>query len=259
VKVMKIISFRLRGKMAHFRKFYSNSSSLSYFIPPRTTLAGIIAGLLGKERDSYYDEFSLQQCKIGLAVCSPVKKTMQKLNNLMIKSTSDFNGSAEFHSQTATEFVIPQDIQSGFIDYQIWLHHNQPDVMKAIIDLFFLKDGFPGYRSQGIALSLGTAFNLGWIEDVDLGNEGEEVTKLSNVAIPSIIPMNKIREFNIGEMSKESYFLVKEEVPLEFDSQRRITEKGLGNMLINLACCPVPISTDSYIQLKDGKNIVWME
>ena len=70
---LKIFSFHLRGKMAHFRKYYSNSSALSYFIPPRTTVVGILAGLLGRERDTYYNEFSLKKCNIALAIQSPIK------------------------------------------------------------------------------------------------------------------------------------------------------------------------------------------
>lgn len=55
---MKIIIFELWGKFAHFRKFYTNSSSLSYSVPPRTTIEGIIAAILGYERDSYYEKFN---------------------------------------------------------------------------------------------------------------------------------------------------------------------------------------------------------
>ncbi|HBM79479.1 MAG TPA: CRISPR-associated protein Cas5, partial [Clostridiaceae bacterium] len=59
---MQVISLHFKGKMAHFRKYYSNSSALSYFIPPRTTIIGIVAGFLGYERDTYYEDFSLENC-----------------------------------------------------------------------------------------------------------------------------------------------------------------------------------------------------
>ena len=64
--LMEILAFNIRGKFAHFRKFYSNSSALSYFIPPRTTIIGLIAGMLGLERDSYYEDFSLDNCDTGV-------------------------------------------------------------------------------------------------------------------------------------------------------------------------------------------------
>ncbi len=63
---MKITVFDLYGKFAHFRKFYTNSSSLTYLIPPRTTIEGIIAALLGYERDSYYDVLSVDKLNIAV-------------------------------------------------------------------------------------------------------------------------------------------------------------------------------------------------
>ncbi|MCS7245973.1 MAG: CRISPR-associated protein Cas5, partial [candidate division WOR-3 bacterium] len=46
-----LISFELKGKFAHFRAFYSNATAISYYFPPRTTLVGLVAGILGRERD----------------------------------------------------------------------------------------------------------------------------------------------------------------------------------------------------------------
>ena len=47
---MRGVIFDIEGKFAHFRKIYTNSSSLSYLVPPRTTVQGIIAAMLGYER-----------------------------------------------------------------------------------------------------------------------------------------------------------------------------------------------------------------
>lgn len=255
---MKIITFKLMGKMAHFRKFYSNSSSLSYFIPPRTTLAGMIAGLLGYSRDTYYEEFSLSTFKVALSVAAPIKKTMQKVNNLMIKSANDLNGSAEYHSQTAMEFVIPHNIRSGFLTYQVWLYHENPQLMERIERVLISSDGLPFYRSLGTSLSLGTAFTLGWIDDAKI-IEGSLINGTHPVKMNSVLPMKKVKEICVKEMVKETYFLIKEEVPLEFDSNRRITENGLGNIVINLSSHPVPVMVDTYIALETGELITWME
>ena len=59
---MKIIVFDIKGKFAHFRKFYTNSSSLTYGIPPRTAICGILAAILGLERDSIMKSLVLRKC-----------------------------------------------------------------------------------------------------------------------------------------------------------------------------------------------------
>ncbi|WP_066632522.1 CRISPR-associated protein Cas5 [Desulfolucanica intricata] len=253
---MKIISFHLRGKMAHFRRYYSNSSALSYFIPPRTTLVGIIAGLLGRERDDYYDQFSLDVCKIAVAACAPVKKCMQKLNLLMVKKVGDLNGSAEHHSQTATELIIPQNIRTGIIDYKIWVHHRDKKIMNELEQI--LITGTPGYKSLGISVGLGTAFNLGWLEG-GLITEGEDREENIELPVDSVIPIKKLIGIQAQQMSAAEYRLVKEEIPLEFNSQRQITERGLGNMVINLNGGSVPAKVKSYTRLESGSFIMWME
>ncbi|TEB13234.1 hypothetical protein Pmgp_00530 [Pelotomaculum propionicicum] len=254
-KVMKILSFRLQGKMAHFRRYYSNSSALSYTVPPRTTVAGMVAGLLGYPRDSYYGIFSLDHCRVALMNGSPVKKQMQKMNLLMIKSPNDLNGSQDFHSQTPTELVIPQDIRKGFLDYRIWFYHKDPGIMDELEHL--LKTARPGYCSRGVSLALGTAMHLGWMI-FDGATAGKEVVPAGPVPVLSVIPMPKLERIEFGE-SPVSYRLIREELPLEFDGDRLATERGKADMLISLTGSPVTARVSSAVMLDDGTYITWME
>lgn len=52
------IGFDVAADYAHFRKVGNNSAKPSYRVPPRTTVAGLLAGIMGMPRDSYYDLFS---------------------------------------------------------------------------------------------------------------------------------------------------------------------------------------------------------
>ncbi|GAA0284373.1 type I-B CRISPR-associated protein Cas5b [Halobacterium noricense] len=52
------IGFDVTADFAHFRKVGNNSAKPSYRVPPRTTVAGLLAGIMGMPRDSYYDLFS---------------------------------------------------------------------------------------------------------------------------------------------------------------------------------------------------------
>jgi CRISPR-associated protein Cas5h len=52
------IGFDVTADFAHFRKVGNNSAKPSYRVPPRTTVAGLLAGIMGMARDSYYDLFS---------------------------------------------------------------------------------------------------------------------------------------------------------------------------------------------------------
>lgn len=252
---MDILAFHLRGKMAHFRKYYSNSSALSYWVPPRTTIIGILAGLLGMERDSYYERFSLEECQIGLALCSPLKKTMQKMNLLMIKSANDLNGSADYHSQTATEFVIPWDLMNGHLDYKVWVHHENKAIQVELLKILSPENA-PFYCSKGIAIALGSAQNLGWIE-TDQIYRGEPLHDAEERRhISSIIAAKDLTHLEIA--TGRTYSYLKEDLPLEFDRERKLTAKGKGNFIINANGTGIWGSAEKLVQLENGEVIAWM-
>lgn len=251
---LPVLVFDLRAKMAHFRKYYSNSSCLSYFIPPRTTIIGIVAGLLGRPRDEYYEEFSIDNCHIAVSVISPIKKIIQKMNYLHIEDSIKKLGSSSFPSQTPVEFVIPQNIREGCVGYRIWLHHRDPRVMEELQKVFRSERV---YLSKGIALALGSAQCLGWIENVSF-IEGENVFEETEVFIESTIPKNVITVISTEKMKNQTFYLLKEEVPLEFNKNRTITQRGKEDMIINLTGSPVPVIVKSYVKLSNSSNICWM-
>lgn len=60
------LSFTVRGPWAHFRRIDATTEKLTYRVIPRTTVAGLIAAILGKPRDSYYDTFSPDASAIAI-------------------------------------------------------------------------------------------------------------------------------------------------------------------------------------------------
>jgi len=51
------LSFVVRGEWAHFRRIEGNIVKQTYRLMPRTSIAGMLAGMLGLGRDKYYDLF----------------------------------------------------------------------------------------------------------------------------------------------------------------------------------------------------------
>jgi CRISPR-associated protein Cas5h len=61
------LSFTVRGPWAHFRRVDATTEKLTYRIIPRTTVAGLIAAVLGEPRDSYYDTFAADASAIAIS------------------------------------------------------------------------------------------------------------------------------------------------------------------------------------------------
>lgn len=224
---MKAIEFCLQGKMAHFRKYYSNSAALSYHVPPIATVKGIIAGLLGKERDSYYEEFSNQNCKIGIAVEVPLKKTMQTMNLLNAKQTSHLSG-CNGRKQVQTEWVIPQNIRTDYLSYRIVFWHKDEAIMDAFAEIAVnhLEDG---YLSRGIAAALGSAQCQGWISNGRIIELESVHSDNESVVTRFAVPVAQIEKL---EITAGGFSAKKEELITEFDRDRYITGQSKKEVLI---------------------------
>lgn len=135
--INRLISFELCGKYAHFRKFYTNSSSLTYSLPPKTVITGLLASILQKPRDSYYDLFNEENTKIAISLNSKVKKQMQSMNylhnefyNFLIKG-----GEMKQH-HTQCKFEILSGINNSIIRYRVYIWHDSvlEDLFSAMQD-----------------------------------------------------------------------------------------------------------------------------
>lgn len=74
--ITKVLVFDVWGDYAHFRRGYTTTSPLTFSIPPRTALCGLIGAILGLEKvgNTYLKDFTLDKAKIGLRLLKPVKK-----------------------------------------------------------------------------------------------------------------------------------------------------------------------------------------
>jgi CRISPR-associated protein Cas5h len=134
--ILKILKFNIYGKFAHFRKFYTNSSSLSYLVPPRTVITGMLASIMECERDSYYDLFSPEKIKISVAISpgTAITKQMQSMNYLhpeYYKLLSKGKGK-NIHSQCKLELLLARE---GRIGYTIYVGAITEDSVKFIDEI----------------------------------------------------------------------------------------------------------------------------
>lgn len=108
----KILSFKITGKFAHFKKYYSNSSSLTYNLPTRTNLMGLVASILEISRDDYYEILSSDNCKFSVKILSETKKHFECMNYLHPDQKK------ALHTQTRLELLIPKN---KVIEYEIFV------------------------------------------------------------------------------------------------------------------------------------------
>jgi len=213
MEIKKLLIFDLKGAIAHFRKFYTNSSSLTYSFPPLTVVSGMIAGFLGMPRDSYYELFSSSNCKIGLSIRTPLRKVMQTVNYIRTKSEGELNGSAG-HTQIPIEFIFPQ---RDIIRYRVFFFHKDDRLLEEFKErLFHNTPIYPVYL--GLSELTGETEYIDFISEKDIIFENEGEAKLS-----AVVNIKNIKEKGIiFEENGCQFQYVKERMPVQFNNKRRI-------------------------------------
>lgn len=210
---MKVLIFDLIGKMAHFRKYYTNSSSLTYYFPPRTTINGLIAGIIGLKRDSYYELFSKDKAFVGISIKSKLRKVFQVVNYVWAENVSQLNLSKGQHTQIPVEIVLPLNLDN-FIKYRIYFYHTDDKLLNEIHErVRNNKVVYPPYL--GITEFLAKIEYVDFIEPV--------IQKVSKVKINSVLRLDYLTE---GELIKsEQKLYIKERMPYDFDRNRVLNDE----------------------------------
>ena len=84
----RVIVFDVWSDYAHFRRFETTTSPLTYPFPTGTAIAGLLAAILGLPRDSYYTLFSRDNIEYSIRILNPVKKTV--IPETIIKTDEGF-------------------------------------------------------------------------------------------------------------------------------------------------------------------------
>lgn len=208
-----VLIFDVWGYYAHFRRFYTTTSPLTFPIPPRTALCGLIAAIIGKKKEDneYLKYFTLNKASIGLRLLKPVKKVMIAENLIHTKNAKG-PGMNLITERTQINFEFLKDPK-----YRIYFHHTDEDIYQQ------LKGNLISHKSV-YTPCLGLSENIANFEF-----EGEFKIKSETsggyVQINSVLPTEKIAEkqsINFNREGDGEYFSIK--VPIELNLDRVVTK-----------------------------------
>jgi CRISPR-associated protein Cas5h len=251
---MEILTFDICGKFAHFRKYYANNTAMTFSLPPRTTIIGIIAGAMGLPKDSYYEDLNSNNIRIGINILTEIKKTFHRVNLLMIKGSSDFRG-RKGRIQTPFEIVSGIDPKRDFVKYRIFISAN--DVGKAFFDRIkdtFLNNQFVYNPTLGTANFSANIENIQFYSDSDSKeiNTGDEFIDLNSACLSENIA-------NLLFEKDETHFynLIEEELmPADFISNNNRELNKMNRILFSSGNIPLKVKLKSpvYKITKNGNT-----
>lgn len=224
-----LIIFDLTGAFAMFRKFYTNSSSLSYPFPPRTTVGGLIAGLLGYERDSYSEDLGPERCDIAVSVRVPVRRVMQTVNyvmtegNVWTKHAGGFDGTGDNPLPTPVEWVFPT-LGETKLRYRVFVHHRDSAFAEHLSGT--LRDGAHVYPPY-----LGMSECLGQVEHIATLENWELSVKDGEVPLSTVVPSEAIAG---SPRLEDGMQIVKERTAFALGADRKLL--SIGDVLYERNC-----------------------
>lgn len=247
---MEVLCFKVKGKLAHFKKYYANNTAFSFTIPPRTSLMGMVAAVMGWPRDTYYESLSSRHILFGVRVLSPLKKTFHRLNFLSIKSTGDIskNLSSDFRGyggriQTPFEIVSGFSLAKDEVVYQIFLSHTEAgkEVFENVKQQFLQEE--PVYN-----LSLGVANFHASLFDVELILPDKVTAQKSDdfILMHSAVPTHQVESLRFDKEEYDQYNFVEEDLlPGEFITNYSREVEVMNRLLFSTTHLPLRVKVNT--------------
>jgi|AntRauTorckE5430_2_1112549.scaffolds.fasta_scaffold02372_4 CRISPR-associated protein Cas5h len=171
----KVLIFDLSGPFAHYKRIFATTTALTYPLPPKTSLYGLVAAILGLEKtgNDYLNSFPAGSCRMGIQLLAPL--AFQRIS---------MNLRPSFGSLRATENRKPTLME--FVDrpkYRIYFTHQDRKLYDRLKQLLENKQ-------SAYTPTLGLA-NL--IAQVDYVGEGD-ARPTAETDVDSVIPKSRMEE-----------------------------------------------------------------
>ncbi len=250
---MNALVFDLTGYMAHFRTFYTNSSSVSYGFPPRTAVIGIIAAILGRERDDYYELLSPENCQVSVSVINPVREFLQTVNYVRTKPDDDnfknFKNALRAYLerkintyQVGIEFVVPL---KGELRYRIYFTSKDKELYDKLKR--YLEEGkthYPVYLGMTELLA-----------DIEYVGEFPVEEPIKEKGVKSVIPEEYFEKIDFSAPLS----LLLERMPYHFKLEGNLRKLiKIKKFIYERMSREIPLTDYGGVVSIRGENMIWM-
>jgi CRISPR-associated protein Cas5h len=232
----KVLVFNVWGEYAHFRKYYTTTSPLSYSIPPRTAVTGFIGAILGLGKEKYLKHFTKKQAFIAVRLLNPVKKVRISENLIDTKSAIRMH---LIKNRTQIRFEFIKDPK-----YRLYFYHTDEGLYALTKNL--LADHKSIYTPY-----LGISEHIANFEFIGEINTQKSFSE-DFVEVDSVIPEDPTNK--IGFETNLEYF--SETMPIEMDFDRTVVE--YKNIMFERNGHRIKAKLKEFWELDNGERIVFM-
>lgn len=121
----EFLIFDIWGEAAHFRRYDTTSSPLSWPFPPRPTVFGILGAILGLDKKTYLDEFQDEAVAVAVSIRQRPRSLRVAFNYTETKNVPLFRTTR--HTQIRLEVLADAR-------YRIFVRHPNDDLQSDLTD-----------------------------------------------------------------------------------------------------------------------------
>lgn len=206
----KFLIFDIYGDYAHFKKYYTTSSPLTFSIPPRTAITGLISAIIGMGKEEYLSVMTKDKAEIAVRIINPIKKTRMTQNLINTKDvfwTLVRKPGHEPRTQICFEYLKNPK-------FRIYFRCSDDKIYNS------LKDNLKNHKSVYTPY-LGISELIADFIFIDEVSIAERLNGKEFIEIHTVIPFDTIVEFDWTQTGKKFF---KDRIPTEMIGNRVVTE-----------------------------------
>jgi len=249
----KILIFDIFGEYAHFRKFNTTSSPLTYSTPTPPVLAGMLGAVLGIEREyapGRYAEgvipvnkmFGSNNAEFGIQLLNPINKVNIGFNLLDTdKSASSF---FNITNRTQIEYELLKDAR-----FRIYLRHTDTVLLDELaMRLNEKRHHFTPYL--GISQCTADLVFRDFVQAEEKANQEGDFRE-----IITAVKLNKLYEANPVQFNYEAYYST-DTLPISMSTERIVQE--YAEVLVEIQCQAISANAKSYWHIPGYGDIMFL-
>jgi CRISPR-associated protein Cas5h len=250
----RLLVFELSGEYGHFRKFNTTTSPLTYSIPTRMALTGILGAVLGIERERspgrfpegitpIQELFGSTQCDLAIQLLAPVRKVSMGFN--LIDTGKE--GASFFNIKKGGRTQIEFELLKNPV-FRVFVRLKDSGLFDSLTQRFFdRKHHFTPY----LGLSQFTAI----LKNPTLTNVVHRIGGISPIPISSAVNLSAIAGDQPIEFDQRVHYYV-ETMPMELSRERIVTR--YGEILVDANSGAVRVNTSEWFETPDFGNLLFL-
>ncbi len=240
---MKILIFDISSSFGHFIVPYTISSPITYPIPTKTAISGMISAIIGIDKREYLKYFNNKNFKIGIKIINPIKILHINENFINVKEVKFFErmkSNRNPRTQINVEFL--KDCK-----YRLYVYHE--DEKKIYNEL---KNRLENHESV-YSLSMGLSECLANYEYYGEKELLEKKTDENTIEIHSVVPVSQISNDSLVIDIENPRKYLKVHIPVALSENRELTKTE--EILLERDEKSIHLKNIRYYSLDNKENI----